>query len=158
MNAVFFLECFNLFFMGLLTGALFVIHYGVRIPLASMDERPQIEMRQALIYRLRILVPALFIPSVISAAAVAILDAGPGFAFRLAGALSVLLCFLSAIVGTAPINKAILSWNADAPPSDWRARVNRWELLDTIRTWIGLASFALMLAAMWFRLGGMKAG
>ncbi|SRR6266487_2765213 len=63
----------NLFCTGILAGEELVIYYGVRTPLASLDERPQTLLRQALIRRLRILVPAIFVPSILLGVAVTVL-------------------------------------------------------------------------------------
>jgi hypothetical protein len=53
------LDFVSLFFAGLLAGALFVIDYGVgRAVAAILDEQLQIQMRQALILSLRVLVPS----------------------------------------------------------------------------------------------------
>jgi hypothetical protein len=50
----------NLFCAGVLAGEEVVICYGVRGPVASLDPQPGILLRQALIRRLRVLVPAIF--------------------------------------------------------------------------------------------------
>jgi len=47
----------NLLCAGMLAGEEFVIRYGVRAPVASLDPQPEIQLRQALIRRLRVLVP-----------------------------------------------------------------------------------------------------
>ena len=51
----------NLLGAGLLAGEEFTIRYGVRAPIASLDVRPQIALRQTLIRRLRIVVPTVFV-------------------------------------------------------------------------------------------------
>jgi hypothetical protein len=110
MNHTVIFEFINLFCSGVLAGSLFVIHYGVRTPLGLLDERSQIQMRLALIYRLRVMIPAIFAPMVLSGVAVGILDwSGPGFIFRSVGVLSLLVCFLTALIGIAPINAAVLT-------------------------------------------------
>jgi uncharacterized membrane protein len=50
--------------------------------------------------------------------------------------------------GTVPINAAVLDWDASAPPADWRARVDRWEQLNTVRTWAAVIAFAVLLTAL----------
>lgn len=139
----------NLFFAGILAGEELVIRYGVRGPVASLDQVPSIQIRQALIYSLRIVVPAIFFTTLLSAAAVTVLDGfDPGFVMR-CGALVALLVWIGfTLPGTAPINSAALEWQPDAPPANWRAMVRRWERFDTVRTWAALAAFVLLLAAM----------
>ena len=142
-----FIEFLNLFFTGLLAGSLLVIHYGVRTAIASQEASSQLRIRQALILRLRILIPALFIPAVLSGGAVAILDwTAPAFLFRNSGIALLIISFLTALFGTAPINKKILTWSKENLPEDWLIQVAGWEFLDAIRTWAVLFSFALNLA------------
>jgi len=91
MIAIVVLGLVNLFCTGILAGEELVIYYGVRTPLASLDERPQTLLRQALIRRLRILVPAIFVPSILLGVAVTVLGGfGPGFGFHVAGVLALL--------------------------------------------------------------------
>ncbi len=138
----------NLFFAGLLAGEEFAICYGVRTPLGALDERPQIALRQALIRRLRILVPVLFALTLLSAiAACALHGTGAGLWARGAGLFCLLVFIAVTLAGTVPINQAALTWSAAAPPPDWRAWVARWERLDIVRAWASLAAFGLFLAA-----------
>jgi uncharacterized membrane protein len=153
MNPATVLDFVNLFFAGILAGALFVIDYGVRAPVAVLDEQSQIQLRQALIRRLRVLVPAIFVPTVLSGVAITILDGvDPGFGFRCAGLLVVLTSFLLTLLGTVPINKATLTWRPSAPPKNWRTLVSRWERFDRARTWAAVTAFALFLTALALKL------
>ena len=73
----------SVFGAGLLAGEEFVIRYGVRGPLGRLDQEPHIRMRQGLIRTLRILVPAILLPTLLSAVAVTVVDgADGGLAFR----------------------------------------------------------------------------
>ena len=150
MNPATVLDFVTLFFAGLLAGALFVIDYGVgRAVAAVLDDQSQIQVRQALILRLRVLVPAIFVPTVLLGVAITVLDGvEPGFVFRCAGLLVVLTSFLLTLLGTAPINSAVFDWQPSAPPKNWRTLIGRWERLDRARTWAAAAAFALFLTAM----------
>jgi len=142
----------NLLFAGLLAGEEFVIRFGVRGPLAALEPGTQIALRQALILKLRVLVPTIFFLALLSgAAATALGERGWGFDLRCVGMLALLVFIGVTLGGTVPINKAALDWNPDAPPPQWRALVTRWETLDTVRTWAALAAFALFLAAAVWR-------
>src|SRR6266480_4599684 len=154
MNPATILDFVNLFFAGILAGALFVIDYGVRRALAAvLDEQSQIQLRQALIRSLRVLVPAIFILTILSGVVITVLDGfDPGFAFRLTGLVVVLTSFLLALLGTAPINAAALTWQPSAPPKNWRTLVSRWERFDRARTWAAVTAFALFLTAMALKL------
>ena len=89
----------NLFFAGILAGIEIVIHYGLRAPSASLDEQSQIKLRQALVLRLRVLVPAFFLPTALSAIAAAVLDSGTSaFWLRGVGLVAMLMWILIRIV------------------------------------------------------------
>jgi len=150
MNLTTILDFVTVFFAGLLAGALFVIDYGVGPAVAAiLDDQSQIQVRQALILRLRVLVPAIFVPAILLGIAITVLDGiDPGFAFRLAGLLVVLTSFLLTLLGIAPINSAVFDWQPSAPPKNWRTLIGRWERLDRARTWAAAAAFALFLTAM----------
>jgi uncharacterized membrane protein len=139
----------NLFLAGILAGEEFVIYYGVRTPLAGLEERPQTLIRQALIRRLRVLVPAIFMPTILLGAVVTALDGfGTGFVFRSIGVLALLTWALVTLPGTAPINAAILSWDPSALPQKWRTIVSRWEHFASVRPWAAMSAFAMFLTAM----------
>jgi uncharacterized membrane protein len=143
------LEFVSLFLAGILAGEEFVVRYGVRGPLAALDDRTHIQLRQGLIHTLRVLVPATAVPAFISGIAVAILDGTrPGWPLRWAGVFALLVWFLVTAFGTVPINTAAIDWQPDAPPPDWKAKVDRWERLNTVRTWAAVLAFALLLAAV----------
>jgi len=135
-----------LFGAGILAGEELVIRFGVRGPLARLEQGPHIRLRQGLIRTLRVLVPAVFFPTLLLAAATAVLGGlGPGLPLR-AGSVAALLVWLAATLGgTAPINQAALRWDPAAPPADWLDVVRRWERLDTVRTAAATAAFALLL-------------
>ena len=127
MNLDVILEFVNLFCAGLLAGAEFIVCFGVRSTITVLDEQPQIQLRQALIRRLRVLVLAIYEPTLLSAVAVTVLaGAGDGFGFRRLGLLAVLVWTVTTFVGTVPINKATLTWRPEAPPDHWRATVRKW--------------------------------
>ena len=154
MNLTTILDFATVFFAGLLAGALFVIDYGVGHAVATVvDEQAHILVRQALILRLRVLVPAIFVPTILLGVTITVLDGvDPGFAFRLAGLLVVLTCFLLTLMGTAPINQTIRNWQPSAPPKNWRTLISQWERLDRARTWAAVTAFALFLTAMALKL------
>jgi uncharacterized membrane protein len=106
-------------------------------------------MRQGLIRTLRILVPAILLPTLLSAVAVTAVDgADGGLAFRCAAILALLAWVAVTLRGTVPINEAALDWDPGAPPDDWRALVDRWEDLNSIRAWLAVGAFALLLIGL----------
>jgi uncharacterized membrane protein len=134
---------------GLLGGEEFVIRYGVRGPLARLEQEPHIRMRQGLIRTLRVLVPAIFLPTLLFAVAVTLVDGGDnGLAFRCAAIVALLAWGVVTIRGTVPINEAAIEWDPAAPPANWRAEVDRWEDLNSVRAWLATVAFALLLAGL----------
>src|ERR1700723_4475592 len=96
-------EFLNLFFAGVLAGEEFVICYGVRAVVAVLDQQPQIELRHALIRKLRALVPAIFILTALSGLATISLDGiGAGFILRCVAALGLLIWVMITLFGTVP--------------------------------------------------------
>jgi hypothetical protein len=68
------LDFVNLFFAGILAGIEFVIHYGLRGPSELLDEHSRLQLRQALVMRLRVLVPAFFAPTAVLGIALTVLN------------------------------------------------------------------------------------
>jgi hypothetical protein len=142
-------EFLNLFFAGVLAGEELVICYGVRTVVAVLDQRPQIELRHALIRKLRTLVPAIFVLAALSGLAAMSLDGtGGGFRLRCLAALCLLIWVVITLFGTIPIKKDTLTWRPDAPPNDWRVLLRRWERFDIARCWAAVISFAFLVAAV----------
>ncbi|HUY77148.1 MAG TPA: hypothetical protein VMV29_10280 [Ktedonobacterales bacterium] len=156
MNPGVILGIVNVLCVGLLAGEEFVIRYGVRAPLASLDDPAHIRFRQALIYRLRILVPSIFVAALLTGIAATIVAGfvngfDTAFGVRCAGVLALLTFITITLTGTVPINQAALTWAPAAPPKNWRAFVSRWERVDTWRTWAAITAFTLFLAALTLR-------
>jgi len=140
------IDFINLLLTGILAGREIVSHYGLRAPAEVLDEQSQIRLRQALVLRLRVLVPAFFVPTAVSGIAVTVLDGfDQGFAFRVAGLFAVLIWILIRVVGTVPINSATLTWQPSAPPKDWKAQVNHAERFHSVGVWTVVMMFALFL-------------
>jgi hypothetical protein len=147
MNPV--LHFVNLFFVGILAGIEIAIHYGLVAAPEGLSDPSRIQLRQALVLRLRILVPAFFVPAALSGIAVTVLDGtAPGFWFRCAGMLAVLLWIAGRVIGTVPINSATLTWKPEAPPKNWRALVDRSERFHIVGAWAIVLAFAFFLTAM----------
>jgi hypothetical protein len=149
MHSILVLNFANLFFAGLLAGIEFVIHYGMRTSAEVLDERSQLQLRQALILRLRVLVPAFFVPTALTGIVVTILNSStPGNWLRDAGMLAMLVWAALRVVGTVPINSATLTWQLNAPPQDWKTQVDHAERFHIVGVWAVVLAFALFLTAM----------
>ena len=147
------LDFVNVFFAGMLAGIEFVIHYGVRGPAEILDEQSQLQLRQALVLRLRVLVPAFFVPTAVLGIALTVLNAGtPGFWFRCAGVVAILTWIVIRVIGTVPINSATLTWQPSAPPKNWKALVNHAERFHIVGVWAAVLAFAFFLTAVALKL------
>jgi hypothetical protein len=145
----------NLFFAGILAGQEIVIHYGIRTPAQRLDERSQLQLRKALVLRLRVLIPGFFLPTALTGIAVLVLSGDTrGVWFRWAAVLSILVWVAVRIIGTIPINSATIDWQIDAPPKDWRALVDRAERFHIVGVWAAVLAFACWLAAVALTVAG----
>ncbi len=148
-------EFVNLFCAGILAGMEVAIHFGFPMSAEFLDEEAQLRLRQALVLRLRVLVPLFFVPTALSALAVLALNrAAPGLWFRGTGAVALLVWIAIRVVGTIPINSATLEWPPDAPPKDWKSRVKHAERFHNVGVAAAVLAFACSLVAVAVRLGG----
>ncbi|MEO6533787.1 MAG: anthrone oxygenase family protein [Pseudolysinimonas sp.] len=136
-------------FAGLLAGEEFIVRYGVQPALTSLDDLPHLRARQALVRRLRIVVPALMAPTVLLAiAALVVGGTAPGFAFRVAGLAALVAFVLFSFLGTVPINIRVNDWDAEHPPADWKRVIARWQLIDVFRSSAAILGFGLLLIGL----------
>lgn len=140
-------EQVGLFLLGLLAGEEFAINAGIRVLLARLETSVHIRARQELIRTLRILVPFLFAAALgFQILAAAVTPGGRMMAMHLV-AIALLFAFIMVtLLGTVPINKAVLEWNPQQPPPGWQDSIRRWELLDLVRTILAIAAFVAALA------------
>lgn len=136
-----------LLFAGLLAGEEFTVTFGVRSAITTLDDAHHIALRQALIYRLRVIVPSIFFLALLPAGVSVLVSwSTPGNVARCAGVALLLAWLLVTLFGTIPINSAALEWEPTASRSDWGPLVARWERLNSVRTLAALAAFACLLA------------
>jgi hypothetical protein len=149
------LHCINLFFGGILAGMEIVIHYGLRAPAEVLSDSSQLQLRQALVLRLRVLVAVFFVPTALSGIAIAVLEgAAVGLWLRGVGLLAILVWIVIRIIGTVPINSATLTWELAIPPKDWKAQVARAERFHDVGVWAVILSYACFIAATVVSLNG----
>jgi hypothetical protein len=139
----------NLFFAGMLAGIETAVHYGLGAPPTALSEQSQIQLRQVLVRKLRVLVPVFFVPTLASAIALTAIDgSAPGQWLRYSGLLALLIWIVIRVIRTVPINSETLTWNPGAPPKDWRLRVESAERFHVPGVWVSVIAFACFLAAM----------
>lgn len=138
----------NLFFAGLLSGAEVAVRFGVKGALETLGDLAHLQARQALIRRLRYLVPGLYFPALVAGVAALLLRGpGPALAAGLVGVAALLTWIGVTLAGTVPLNQAALEWSPEQPPPEWHAQVERWERLALIRVVAAALAFAAFLLA-----------
>lgn len=143
------LEFFNLFCAGILAGIEIAVHYGFHKPTLALDEKPQIVLRQGVTRTLRWLVPGFFVPMTFSGIAITIITWNRhGHYFHLAAILSITVWVIIRVIGTVPVNSAVIEWNPDSPPKDWRAQISKVEKFHIIGTWAAIAAFFFFMIAL----------
>jgi hypothetical protein len=143
------LQFINLFFAGMLAAIETAVHYGLGAPPVALSEQSQIQLRQVLVLKLRVLVPIFFVPTLASAIALTAIDgSAPGRWLRYTGLLALLVWIVIRVIRTVPINSATLTWNPLAPPKDWRLQVETSERFHVAGVWTSVITFACFLAAV----------
>lgn len=138
----------GLFLLGVLAGEELIVRYGVHPALSGLDDRAHLLVRQALVRRLRVVVPIVMIPAAAFAVAGLITVTGPGLALRWATLAAMVLFLLLSFLGTVPINIKVNDWRVDAPPADWKAVVRRWARIDVLRSTAATAAFLFAVLAV----------
>ena len=139
----------QLLFTGLLAGFEIAVHYGIGAPPKTLREDAQIVLRQAMVRRLRVLAPALFLPALLLTVFAAVHNRHePGAALRYTAVAALLVWAVVRIVRTVPVNSATLEWNPKAPPSDWRALIEQAERFHVLAAWAAVVAFLCLLASV----------
>ncbi|EOD63498.1 anthrone oxygenase family protein [Amycolatopsis vancoresmycina] len=141
------LQYAGLFLTGVLAGEELIVRYGLHPALSRLDEHAHLLARQALVRRLRVVVPIVMLLAAALTAAVLVVVTGPGLALRWAAALAMAAFLLLSFLGTVPINIQVDRWRADAPPPDWERVVRRWARIDVLRSAAAAAAFLCAILA-----------
>jgi hypothetical protein len=140
------LEMINLFFAGILAGLEVAAHYGFRGPASTLEEKPQILLRQGLVRKLRWLVPLFFVPTILTAIALAVLCSNmTALGLRLIASAAMGVWIYIRVVGTVKINAASLEWNPDDPPDNWSEQINKAEQFHITGTWLTIIAWVCLL-------------
>lgn len=140
----------GLFLAGLLAGIELVVRYGIHPALVALPDRVHLAARHEIVRVVRVIVPAILLPSVaLSIAVVVVTGTGDGLAFRWAGLAAYGAYLVVVFVGTVPINDRFFDWDLDAPPDDWKNVITRWAQIDVVRSSLAILAFALFLIAAW---------
>lgn len=147
-------QTIGLILVGLLAGTELIVRYGVQPALTRLPDTAHVLARQALVQRLRVVVPILMVPTVGTAVAVLAVAGGrEGLAFRWVGIVCLAAFLIIAFFGTVPINIQVNGWDPERPPADRKAVVGRWERLDVARSTAAIAAFVSFAMAIAVQLG-----
>ncbi len=137
-----------LFLIGVLAGEELIVRYGLHPALSRLDDHAHLLARQALVRRLRVVVPIVMLPAAALAGAALVVVTGPGLALRWATLLAMAGFLLLSFLGTVPINIEVDGWRADAPPPGWQAVIRRWARLDVFRSTAAATAFLFAVLAV----------
>ncbi|MDX3194781.1 DUF1772 domain-containing protein [Streptomyces sp. MN03-5084-2B] len=137
-----------LFLTGVLAGEELIVRYGLHPALSRLDDRAHLLARQALVRRLRVVVPIVMLPAAALAAAALVVGTGPGLALRWATVIAMVVFLLLSFLGTVPLNIAVDGWRADAPPPGWQAVIRRWARIDVFRSTAATTAFLFAVLAV----------
>jgi hypothetical protein len=138
----------GLFLIGVLAGEELIVRYGLHPALSRLDDHAHLLARQALVRRLRVVVPSVMLPAAALAVAVLVVGTGPGLALRWATLLAMAGFLLLSFLGTVPINIQVDGWRADAPPPGWQAVIRRWARIDVLRSTAATTAFLFAVLAV----------
>jgi hypothetical protein len=131
---------------GLLAGFEVAVHYGVGSPPRSLSERAQVLLRQAMVLRLRVLAPVLFVPTVLLGIGLTIREADrEAFRFHALALASLGIWIMIRVLRTVPVNSATLKWKPEEPPPGWRELIERTELFHVVAAWAAVFAFVCFL-------------
>jgi uncharacterized membrane protein len=97
------------------------------------------------------LATGLLVPAMLGSAALALAVIRRRDGGRWLALTAVLLLLVTTVISVSisvPINTAQLSWSIAAPPADWSAVRDRWQLAHVVRSTTAVLAFALLTATV----------
>jgi uncharacterized membrane protein len=143
------LRFISLVFTGLFAGFLVGI-LVLELSLRGFDGSVYTQTQRVALVALPLLATVLLVPAMITTGATAASRMrARDRVFRLAaGAFALLLAaFVVTLAVNVPINLAEGDWAVGAPPADWAAIRDRWQIGHAVRTVAAVAAFCLLAAA-----------
>jgi uncharacterized membrane protein len=133
---------------GLLAGIEAVVRYGVHPALSAMPDDVHLRARHEIVRIVRVIVPAVMLPSVVVAVVCLFLTSeNPALAIRVAAVALYAIYLVVVFAGTVPINDRFFKWDVSNPPADWKSVIRRWAQIDVVRSSAAIAAFVLLVAA-----------
>jgi hypothetical protein len=140
------LQAATVMFSGILAGFEIAVHYGIGSPPQSLSEEAQVRLRQAMVLRLRVLAPGIFLPTLACGISLALRARQLSTVWPYSVAVgSLILWTLIRIWRTVPVNSATLEWDPYKPPTNWRQQVERTERFHVLAAWAAVIAFLCFL-------------
>ena len=139
----------NLLFGGLYAGFLVAVLF-IEITLRDVGPDVYTVVEQVKHANLNLLAAATIAPMLASGALLLILWRGPrgaAFVLTLAGLLCMVVALAITLLVNVPINAAQMTWSPQAPPADWAAVRDRWQLAHALRTAMAIAGLSCQIVA-----------
>ncbi len=139
----------NLLCGGLYAGLLVAV-LCVEVTLRGVGPDVYTIVEQVKHANLNVLAAATIVPTLASGALLLVLAREPrgwAFALTLVGLLCAVVALTITLLVNVPINAAQLAWSPQAPPADWAAIRDRWQLAHTLRTTAAIAGLSCQILA-----------
>lgn len=121
----------------------------------KLPAREHIQVEQGLVRTFGRVMPLLMPLCVIALIAQAVRlwpSGGTAQALAVLAALGSVVAITTTLLVNVPRNAAVMRWDPEHPPTDWKETRNKWEQFQGIRSWLFLAAFVLHTAAvLWFK-------
>ena len=151
MSALLAVQIVSVFTTGLLAGIFFGDRMGNSYARPKLSASAFVTFQQVQNVRFARMMPLPILAAVVSDALWMVLLRDhmntTGFRFLAVGTLALFLAVVLTRVVNIPINNRLGKWSSASPPSDFTWTWARWERAHTVRTVLGVFSFALVLLA-----------
>ncbi|SCF25850.1 protein of unknown function [Micromonospora purpureochromogenes] len=118
--------------------------------LPNSDSQVYTQVRHVELVHLDGLATATLVPTLIATAVLAFLAArmrGRAFWLTLTALVLLVTVLATSLVVNVPINHDQLTWNVQAPPTDWASVRDRWQIAHAFRTGAALLAFGCLAVA-----------
>src|SRR5262245_2000862 len=146
----------HVFLFALVVGVFWGTWFSLSRSMSSITASTFLEVGHTMIDNLggpmAVLMPATLVSAVPVLFMLYRLHRRASLSLALVGAACVVVALVITLRVNVPIDDAIDRWTVDTLPSDWTSIRNRWEAYHAARTFISLAGFGFVLAAVvWSR-------
>lgn len=139
----------SLLFGGVFAGFL-IAALVIELTLRSYNASVYTQVRHVELAHLDELAAATLLPALVTAAflvVVAFKARGRTFWLTLTALILLLIVFATTLIFNLPINSDQLTWDVQAPPTDWASVRDRWQIAHAVRTGAAVFAFGFLSAA-----------